>query len=229
MAASTSASRAIAIPAVVVAIAQAARRDAAHRQHSKHGDDERDDNRRRRPNQTHHKCASFLADRHRGHAQKHIPESYSQYTLRRLVLGFKLAGDLFVLLVVIRHRTEDLEEHERRDDDGDHGPDAEAHFTQGQANELVEHAAHAPGETAHVADGDPEPLSRALLLADGAHRRKARRAQQVEGAEGDNRSGRSAKHLGKAVPELRVRLAEVAELGDDADGRDDVLPSQRGR
>ena len=61
MAASASASRSIAIPAVVMAVAQAAHRDAAHRQHSKHGDDERDDNRRRRPNQTHHRCASFLA------------------------------------------------------------------------------------------------------------------------------------------------------------------------
>ena len=116
-----------------------------------------------------------------------------------------------------------MEEHERRDDDGDHGPDAEAHFAQSQANELVEHATHAPREAAHVADGDPEPLSRTLLLADGAHRRKARRAQQVEGAEGDDRSGRPTEHLSKAVPQLRVRLAEVAELGDDADGRDDVL------
>lgn len=74
MAASASSARAIAVPAVVVTIAQAARHNAAHRQHGQHGDDKRDDDRRRRPNQTHHRCASFLTVRYRGRARKRIPK-----------------------------------------------------------------------------------------------------------------------------------------------------------
>ena len=138
------------------------------------------------------------------------------------------AALLLLLLPTLGHGTEDLEQHDGCDYDGHHGEHVELDLAGRKADELVEHGAHAPGKAAQVADGDPEPLRGVLLLADGAHGGEARSAQQVERAEGDHGSGGAAEHLQEAEPQLRVRLAEVAELGDDADGRDDVFLRNEG-
>ena len=128
---------------------------------------------------------------------------------------------------MLRHGTEDLEEHRNQQHDGDNRPDTK--LTQNkQVVELVDEQADHPSEGALVTDGDRGPLAGVHLVADGAHSGKARSAQQVEGAKG-NAGAHGREHARKRSPQARVGLGGVGDGQQRAGGSDDVLLGNKAR
>ena len=128
---------------------------------------------------------------------------------------------------MLRHGTEDLEEHRNQQHDGDNRPDTK--LTQNkQVVELVDEQADHPSEGALVTDGDRGPLAGVHLVADGSHGGKARSAQQVEGAKG-NAGAHGRKHARKRSPQARVGLGGVGNGQQRAGGSDDVLLGDEAR